>query len=176
MVTTSATSRNWKTNTESVSSDLNMLNLNHLPHKKKIIEIIYSCNFWCYLIWSPPHLHHKIKNPKTQVTPDCLSPSLYSKSLWIYNLSLFSSPPIICGEWGLPIECKIALTIANGSYDWTVSMFSGYKFQQIGVQALSFVGLDKMLSSWREKKLFYPQSIYTPAVLSMWPRQNIFHT
>jgi hypothetical protein len=31
-----------------------------------------------------------------------------------------------------------------------------------------------MLSSWREKKLFYPQSIYTPAVLSMWPLPKYF--
>jgi hypothetical protein len=129
-----------KKNIESDSSDLNMSNLNHLPHKN-IIEIIYSCKFCCYLVWSPPHLHHKNKNHKLKACHTAWVLVLYSKSLCIYNLSLISSRPIICEEWGLPIECQIALTIANGSYDWTASMFSGYKSQQIGLQALSFVGL-----------------------------------
>ncbi len=114
---------------ESDSSDLNMSNLDHLP-RGKIIEIIYSCNFCCYLVW---------------------------KSLCIYNLSLFSSRPIICGEWGLPIECQIALTIANGSCDWTVSMFSGYESQEIGLQALSFVGLVRQNAVFlKREKTFLP--------------------
>jgi hypothetical protein len=154
MITTSATSQNWKKNIESDSWDLNMSNLNHLPHKK-IIEIIYSCKFCCYLVWSPPHLHHKNKNQKLKACHTAWVLVLYSKSLCIYNLSLFSSRPIICEEWGLPIECQIALTIANGSYDWTASMFSGYKSQQIGLQALSFVGLVRQNAVFLKREICF---------------------